>query len=136
MNYAQLFPQLFIGSHPKSTDDIERLLLKAGITAVLNLQTDEDMQSANLDWEPLEASYRSSGIELLRVPVRDFDPVDLREKLPQCVRTLDQLLATDHSVYLHCTAGARPPPPLAIAYSLSCLRRGFDLAGGFIQTRL
>ena len=48
MNYAQLFPQLFIGSHPKSTDDIERLLLKAGITAVLNLQTDADMQSVNL----------------------------------------------------------------------------------------
>ncbi len=91
MDYAQILPRLFIGSHPRTVDDIDGLRLKAGITAVLNLQTDEDMRAINLTWEPIEAHYTASGIELLRVPVRDLDPVDLREKLPQCVRVLDQL---------------------------------------------
>jgi hypothetical protein len=35
-----------------------------GITAVLNLQTDDDMRAVNLVWKPLEAYYRNSGIEL------------------------------------------------------------------------
>src|SRR2546427_9155801 len=82
-----------------------------------------------------ESSYRSSGIELLRVPVRDFDPVDLREKLPQCVRTLDQLLATDHSVYLHCTAGAGRPPTAAVHYLHLCLGPGLDQAQVYIKGR-
>ena len=71
MDYAQILPRLFIGSHPRTVDDIDRLRLKAGITAVLNLHTDEDMRAVNLTWEPLEAHYTAFDIELLRVPVRD-----------------------------------------------------------------
>jgi hypothetical protein len=62
MDYAQILPRLFIGSHPKTIDDIDRLRRESAITAVLNLQTDEDMLSVKLDWRPLEAHYRASGI--------------------------------------------------------------------------
>lgn len=135
MEYDQIFPQLFIGSHPQSKDDIERLRQECGITAVLNLQTDEDMRWCDLDWESLEAHYRSCGIELARVPVRDFDPEELREKLPECVRALDGLLAAGHSVYLHCTAGASRSPTVAIAYLHRC--RGWELeqAAVFVRQR-
>ena len=125
MNYVELLGQLFLGSRPETTADIDRLRLTSGITAVLNLQTDDDMRAVNLVWEPLEAHYRNSGIELCRVPVRDFDPVDLREKLPKCVRAVDHLLAASHSVYLHCTLGAARSPTVAIAYLHWC--RGWDL---------
>jgi protein-tyrosine phosphatase len=125
MNYAQLLPQLFLGSRPETTADIERLRLTSRINAVVNLQTDDDMRAVNLVWEPLEAHYRTSGIELCRVPVRDFDPVDLREKLPDCVRALNHLLAASRSVYLHCTLGAARSPTVAIAYLYRC--RGWDL---------
>jgi protein-tyrosine phosphatase len=133
MEYVELVDQLFLGSRPETTADIDRLRLDSGVTAVLNLQTDDDMRAIHLVWEPLEVHYRNTGIELCRVPVRDFDPVDLREKLPECVRTLDHLLAASHSVYLHCTLGASRSPTVAIAYLCWC--RGWDLeeAGTYVK---
>lgn len=125
MDYTQILPQLFVGSNPQDTGDIDRLRKDSGITAVLNLQTDEDMRSLDVVWELLEAYYAKCGIELRRVPVSDFNPVDLQEKLPECVRALDRLLGAGHSVYLHCTAGANRSPTVAIAYLH--WRQGWDL---------
>jgi protein-tyrosine phosphatase len=135
MDYAQLLGQLFLGSRPQTTADIDRLRLQSGITAVLNLQTDDDMRAVNLVWEPLEAHYRKSGIELCRVPVRDFDSVDLREKLPECVRALDNLLAANHSVYLHCTIGAARSPTVAIAYLHWCRAWDLEEAAAYVMGR-
>ncbi len=133
MDYAQILPQLFLGSHPQTTDDIDRLRWEASISAVLNLQTDDDMRAVNLVLEPLEAHYRACGVELARLPVRDFDPVDLREKLPECVRVLDSLLKAGHSVYLHCTAGTGRSPTVAIAYLHWCLGWGLDEAIVYVK---
>ncbi len=120
MDYSQVLPQLFVGSYPQSCDDIDRLQQESGITAVLNLQTDEDMDYLNVAWGPLETHYSGCGIELLRAYVRDFDAIDLREKLPECVRALDRLMKAGHSVYLHCTAGTGRSPTVAIAYLHWC----------------
>ena len=125
MDYIQVLGQLFLGSRPETTADIDRLRRESKITAVLNLQTDDDMRAVNLVWKPLEAHYRKLGIELCRVPVRDFDSVDLRKKLPECVRALNQLLMAGQSVYLHCTIGAARSPTVTIAYLHWCL--GWDL---------
>jgi protein-tyrosine phosphatase len=135
MDYAKILPQLFLGSHPQGMDDIDKLRLDSGITAVLNLQTDEDMRSGNLTWEPLEAHYSACGIQLLRVPVRDFDPVDLRKKLPKCVRALVGLLTAGHSVYLHCTAGAGRSPTVAIAHLHWCRGWDLDAAAEYVKQR-
>jgi len=135
MEYAELLPRLFLGSRPELPADIDRLRQDSAITAVMNLQTDDDMRAVHLVWEPLEAHYRNLGIELCRMQVRDFDPADLRAKLPECVRALDRLLAANHSVYLHCTLGASRSPTVAIAYLF--WRRGLDLeeAVTFVKTR-
>jgi protein-tyrosine phosphatase len=135
MDFAQILPRLFLGPHPQSIDDIERLRREAGITAVLNLQTDDDMRSVNLVWEPLEAHYLAYGIELARVPVRDFDPLDLREKLPKCVATLDRLLTANHTVYLHCTAGTGRSPTVAISYLHWCQGWELDAAVAYVKER-
>lgn len=95
---------------------------------MLNLQTDDDMRAVNLVWEPLERHYRTSDIQLCRVPVRDFDPVNLREKLPECVRALKNLLLARHTVYLHCTLGATRSPTVAVAYLHWCQRWNLDQA--------
>lgn len=125
MDYNRILPEIVVGSYPQSADDIDRLKRDSGITAVFNLQTDEDLRYLGLDWDSLQAHYAACGIEPRRVPVRDFDPVDLREKLPECVRVLNQLLAAGHSVYVHCTAGAGRSPTVVIAYLHWC--RGWDL---------
>ena len=127
MDYTQIIPRLFIGSHPKTIDDIERLRRESAVTTVLNLQTDEDMHSVTLDWQPLEAYYRASGIYLLRIPVKE-EQIELRKKLPQCVCTLDRVLAGGHTVYLHCTEGVGRSPTVAIGYLHWCLCWGFDAA--------
>lgn len=67
--------------------------------------------------------------------MRDFDPVDLQEKLPKCVLALDQLLATGHSVYLHCTEGAGRSPTVAIAYFPWCLGCDLDQAAAYVKER-
>ncbi len=115
MNYAQILSGLFVGSHPRAIDDVERLRRESAITAVLNLQTDEDMRSVNLNWRPLEAHYQASGINLLRLPMRE-EQVELREKLPECVRTLASLMTAGRTVYLHCTEGVGRSPTVAIGY--------------------
>jgi protein-tyrosine phosphatase len=116
MDYRQILPKLFIGTYVETAADFERLKRETGVTAVLNLQTDDDMRYFKLDWNSLLHYYKSCGIELRRVPVRDFDAVDLQDKLPACVSTLNSLLESGHMVYLHCSAGAGRSPTVAIAY--------------------
>lgn len=115
MDYSEILPGLFVGSFPQSKDDVERLH-RAGVTAVLNLQTDDDMRHFNLDWNSLEAHYGARGMELRRVPVKDFDGADLKEKLSECVRVLSELREAGHRVFVHCTAGAGRSPSVVAAY--------------------
>lgn len=134
MDYVQLLPLLFIGSFPRGADDVEKLRQESGITAVLNLQTDDDMRSLNLAWEPLEAHYKASGMELWRVPVNE-EPIEIREKLPECVRRLDRLLASGHTVYVHCTAGVCRSPTVAIAYLHWCYSWNLVVAETYVKQR-
>jgi len=133
MHYAQLLPRLFVGSHPRLLEDIERLQQQAGVTAIMNLQTDEDLRSLQLAWEPLRAGCLTSGLALLRLPVRDGDSLALAAKLRECVRALDRLLWSGHTVYLHCTAGVNRSPTVAIAYLHWCW--GWDLEVAVVYVR-
>ncbi len=62
MDFAKILPRLFVGSHPATIDDIEQIRRNLVATAVLNLQTNEDMSAIGLDFKPLEAHYRTSPI--------------------------------------------------------------------------
>ena len=115
MDASQILPNLFVGTFPGSPEDIDRLR-REGVTAVLNVQTDEDMADWGVDWDRMESYYRETGIEVRRVPVRDFDPDDLRRKLPRCVEALDELLHQGHTVYVHCNMGVNRSPSIVIAY--------------------
>ena len=120
LTYAQILPRLFIGSHPRTIEDIERLRREAGITAVLNIHTDDDMRSVNLDFPPLEAHYKTSSVVLRRTPMVE-EQVELRAKLCNAIQALSRLLAEGHTVYLHCTAGIGRAPTVAIGYLHTCL---------------
>jgi protein-tyrosine phosphatase len=116
MSFDQILPEIFVGTCPTTVEDIDDLRHEAGITAVLSLQTAEDFAYYAIDWNELGARYRELNIEVRRVPVLDFNPGDLRRNLPECTRTLDELLRTGHVVYVHCNAGVNRSPTTVIAY--------------------
>jgi protein-tyrosine phosphatase len=116
MTLTEILPQLFVGCCPQDRTDIEFLKANHGITAVLSLQTDDDFVSWGIDWQEMEAAYRDCGIELRRVPVEDFNPDELRRKLPACVEALDGLLRQGHKVYVHCSGGVNRSPSTVVAY--------------------
>ena len=107
--------KLIVGSCPTGETDIAQLWSK-GVTAVLNLQTDEDLQQREIDWPMMESHYRRRGMEVRRFPILDFSPSDMRSKLRPAVRLLAQLIRAGHVVYLHCTAGINRAPTVAVAY--------------------
>jgi protein-tyrosine phosphatase len=116
MHVSPIFKNtLFIGSCPITAGDIAHLK-DQGITAVLNLQTDEDLLHRDIDWPAMEAAYRQLGMEVRRYPIEDFSPSDMRQKLRPCVRILTGQIHAGHVVYLHCNAGINRSPTVAVAY--------------------
>ena len=124
--------RLYVGSHPQSIDDIEALERVLAITAILNLQTDEDMAAVNLNWQHLESRYKTCALKLHRIPMKE-EQVVLREKLLQCVDSLKHLLADGHTVYLHCTSGIGRSPTVAIGYLYCCLGWEMDAAVRYMK---
>lgn len=114
MEFAQVLPGLFVGSHPRTIEEI-KMLRELGVTAVLNLQTDEDMLSVALLWQPLAEHYKTVPLRLVRVPVKE-EQEEMATKFAGCVRVLKTLLSEGHTVYLHCTAGIARSPTVAIGY--------------------
>ena len=99
-------------------EDFERLR-SAGITAILSLQTVEDVGEQGLESE--ETAAKSASLLFHNVPVADFDALELKQKLPACVTELKRLLKDGQTVYLHCTAGVTRSPTVAVAYLYWCL---------------
>lgn len=108
-------PRLWVGPSPHRPQDLDSLA-RAGVTAVLNLQTDQDLQRRGVELDRLGEELGRRGIELHRVPIRDFDEPDLIRRLPEATATLDRLLKAGHSTYVHCTAGIGRAPAVILVY--------------------
>jgi protein-tyrosine phosphatase len=123
-------PNLYVG--PDLDDDKDFAKLKSlRITAVLSLQTGEDLRQGGIERERKAATKAS--LTFRNVPVEDFDPTDLQRRLPDCVTALDRLLKAGHTVYLHCTAGVTRSPTVAVAYLHWC--QGWQLERALAHVR-
>ncbi len=134
-DYDQVLAELLVGRCPAAAEDVEWLRAREAVTAALSLQTDEDLRELGLEWAEMAGWYAAAGIRCLRLPVRDGYPEELRLRLPACARSLDELLAAGHRVYLHCSAGVNRSPSVAIAWLV--WRRGMSLKEAFalVKTR-
>ena len=104
-----------------------RVADKQGVGAIVNLQEDTDMAYFDLDMEPIrERCILRGDVAHNRYPIRDFDPFDLRMKLPGAVQLVadqvKQLRGSGKKVYIHCTAGTHA------CLCSSAARRAFDIA--------
>lgn len=114
MNFDQVLPKLYVGSYPR-LGDIDRLK-QHGITAVLNLQSDEDLEYLDLGWSELRARHFALGIEARRVQIIDFNDDHLRDNLPVAVQALSELADEKHDILVHCNAGVNRSPSVVIAW--------------------
>ncbi len=115
INFHQITDKIFIGTYPTDRIDIQHLQ-QAGLTAVLNLQSDTDLERPGMDWPGLKQHYRNAGLCVCRLPITDFDHEDLIQKLPAAAQTLAGLVDAGHRVYVHCTAGKQRSPGVVIGY--------------------
>lgn len=78
---------------------------------------DSDMEYFSLDINPIiQACEERGDIKHVRFPIRDFDPYDLRLRLPAGIALLAQEAASGRGkVYVHCTAGT-PSPSLLFPF--------------------
>lgn len=126
INYNQISPEIFVGSYPSNRLDVERLKNGLKITAVLNLQTNKDFVEWGINWKELSQIYLHTDMVVERVPINDFDGVDLSAQLIHAVDVLDRLIKVGHRVYVHCTAGIGRAPATAIAYLAWCSNLSVD----------
>jgi protein-tyrosine phosphatase len=118
MKWDRVMPGLFVGPDPREEADFDALRA-VKITAILSLQTKDDLRDRGIEWE--ERSALRAGLTFRSVPVTDFNTADLQHKLPACVSALDGMLKAGHSVYVHCTAGVSRSPTVVAAYLHWCL---------------
>jgi hypothetical protein len=122
LHLSQIVPNVFVGCCLTSTDEIDELSA-IPITAVLNLQTDDDFHLDNIDWQRLSEHYRQVEVQMVRIDVRG--PGVLQVKLTDCLDALRNLLGNRRVVLVHCTEGKNRSPTVVIAYLHRVL--GWDL---------
>lgn len=115
MHFDRVPPNMFIGPYPQTAADVDAMA-KGGVTAVFNVQTDEDFKHRAIQWKLLMDRYKKHDIKVVRYPIRDFDRDSLRARLHGATHALDDLLQTGRQVYIHCTAGMGRAPACAVSY--------------------
>jgi protein-tyrosine phosphatase len=107
--------ELLVGEYP-SQADIAWLKDTYGITAVHNLQDDDDLRINGLDDDGLIAEYNALGIDYVRTPIQDGSADAMAERLEAALHDLRDLVGSGSRVYLHCNGGMNRAPTLAIAF--------------------
>lgn len=135
ISFDMMSRSLFLGSCPKSVVDVDRIHSSLKITAVLNLQTDEDFPEWDVDFEAVQNRYAETDIELVRVPILDWNEADLRIHLASAIDTLAGLIEAEHRVYVHCTAGVGRAPATVIGYLALYEDMTVEEAVAFVEQR-
>lgn len=133
INFDLVEPGVFVGSSPQSEIDVERLK-QLKITAVINLQSDEDLKVRNIDWADLAASYLKHDIVVDRFPINDFDEFDLGSKVAAPIKRLNELLKVKHKVYVHCNSGICRAPATVLGYL--CHYQDMTIESGLRQLQI
>lgn len=133
INFDLVEPGVYIGSAPQSSVDVARLK-QMNITAVICLQSDDDLKARKIDWPKLEASYQHNDISVKRFPINDFDELDLGKKVVEPIVELNALLNAKQKIYVHCNAGVCRASSVVLGYL--CHYQGMSIEAGLGQIRI
>jgi protein-tyrosine phosphatase len=116
LSYDLVLDRLIVGRYPQDPDDVQQLR-DLGITAIVNLQSDEDFRDRAINWSAMWGVLTANRIAVARVPILDFAKDDLQRKMEEAVAKVHELRDEQgRTVYLHCNAGINRSPTVAIAY--------------------
>jgi len=132
INFNLVEPKIYVGSAPLDSDDIERLQ-QMGVTAVISLQSDDDLISRKINWNEFQRLYQSHDILVKRFPINDFDEKDLSVKVVEPIKALNELLERGSHVYVHCNAGICRAPSVVLGYL--CQYQSMDIESGLRRIR-
>lgn len=132
--FHEVFDRLSVGPCPNTPERIRALKL-AGFTAVISVQTDEDLTGLGMSWPLLWKFIVGQGLSCQRVPIRDFDLKALAAGLDSAVTAVQDLHRSGHRVYLHCSAGVNRSPSVAIAFLMAHYAMNLDEAWEIVTSR-
>lgn len=132
LQFDRVPPDMFIGPYPQTQEDVE-LMVKEGVTAVFNVQTDEDFEHRGIQWDLLMDKYNEKEVKVVRYQIRDFDRESLKERLIGATKELEKLIDDGKKVYIHCTAGMGRAPACAVAYLCLVKKMELDAAVKFVK---
>ena len=125
---------LWVGPVPDSPERIA-VLQQKGVTGLVSVQTDRDLQAVGVPWPLLWKFLMAQGIAAHRHPIVDFDETALVRGLTPAVAAVQEMRSDRRVTYLHCTAGVNRSPTVAIAWLVR--HQGLDLqtAGAQVTSR-
>jgi protein-tyrosine phosphatase len=131
---TEISPGLLVGEFPRP-DDIAWLKSEFGVTAIHNLQDDEDLALNGLRERELAEACRLSGVKFVRTQIQDGSADAMAERLADTLGALAGLISAGERVYLHCNAGLNRAPTLAIAYLRAHDEMSLDEACAHVKSR-
>lgn len=131
----EVAPKLWVGPCPKTPEFIQRLNTDHGITGLVSVQTDGDLESLGLSWPLLWRFLLINQINVARLPIEDFNDRELLSKLDEAVDAVDAMMSAGHVTYLHCTAGVNRSPTVAIAWLVRAQGLSLDEAWEQVTSR-
>lgn len=67
-------------------------MAEAGITGVLNVQTEIDIAHRGINWDRMTEYYAQHGIEPVHYPIHDFNEEDLKSKIRDGAALLNKMI--------------------------------------------
>ena len=107
---------IFIGPYAIDDKDVKEMK-DIGITAVLNLQTQDDINERGYSWAKMNQVYKSRGLNCIHYPIDDYDEQDHPQKVFAAAQYLNDLLnAKNNKVYIHCSSGISRASTVVLCY--------------------
>jgi protein-tyrosine phosphatase len=131
---TELLPELLVGEYPR-LEDIDWLKTTHAVTAVHNLQDDDDLRIFGIDAAALRETCRMSSIKIVRTPISDGSADQLSLHLERALGDLKALTDAGERVYLHCNAGLNRAPTVAIAFMRAYRDMSLDEALAHVKQR-